>query len=151
VRHIEFALLVLLFALPACHRNKGKAVSSGPAAHVPGTLHTDEVLSAWRQAGLDPGSFTKVEPPPNSAAYCEHGQVRGVDTLLCEYASEEALLRGITQVKEGWERVDAHTGVVLRKKQTTMVTVDRERREPSGTTINQMAKVFGSLQARDPS
>jgi hypothetical protein len=83
--------------------------------------------------------------PPNSADYCEHGQVHGVDTLVCEYASEEALTRGTQQVKEGWARVDAHTGVVLRAKHTLMVVVDRERREPSGKTINQMAKIFGKL------
>jgi hypothetical protein len=71
--------------------------------------------------------------------------VRGVDTLVCEYANEETIVRGMQQVKEGWARVDAHTGVVLRAKLTTMVVVDRERREPSGKTISQMTKLFGAL------
>ena len=140
-------LVAALAALPACR--KGTPVEatapSKPAAHVQGTPHTDEVLTAWRNGGLAPEGFVAVQPPPNSADYCEHGNVRGVDTLVCEYASEEALTRGTQQVKEGWERVDAHTGVVLRAKRTLMIVVDRERREPSGKTISQMAKLFGKL------
>ena len=141
------AILLLLAAVTACGKNKaaGASASASPAAHVQGTPHTDDVLNAWRSAGLAPEGFARIEPAPNNATFCEHGQVRGVDTLVCEYASEEALTRGTQQVKEGWERVDAHTGVVLRAKRTLMVVVDRERREPSGKTISQMARVFGKL------
>jgi hypothetical protein len=138
---LRIAMVLLLATVPACGKNK--AVS--PAAHVQGTPHTDDVLAAWRNAGLAPEGFARVEPAPNSATYCEHGKVRGVDTLVCEYTSEDALARGTAQVKEGWARVDAHTGVILRAKRTMMVVVDRERREPSGKTISLMAKVFGKL------
>jgi hypothetical protein len=144
--HPSVALLLLLAAVTACGK---KAASTGapssPAAHVQGTPHTDDVLNAWRNVGLAAEGFARIEPAPNSATYCEHGQVRGVDTLVCEYGSEESLTRGTQQVKEGWQRVDVHTGVVIRAKRTLMVVVDRERREPSGKTISQMAKVFGKL------
>jgi len=136
-------LLLLLVTGSSCGKSKGTPPS--PAAHVQGTPHTDEVLTAWHNSGLAPEGFARVEPAPNSAAYCEHGQIHGVDTLVCEYASEESITSGIAQVKEGWARVDAHTGVVMRAKRTIMVVVDRERREPSGKTISQMAKVFGKL------
>ena len=141
------AILLLLATGSSCGKNKATPATApaSPAAHVQGTPHTDEVLSAWRNAGLAPDGFAPVEPAPNSAAYCEHGQIHGVDTLVCEYASEESITSGIAQVKEGWARVDAHTGVVMRAKRTIMVVVDRERREPSGKTISQMAKVFGKL------
>ena len=141
------AILLLLAAGSSCGKNKTVpgATPSSPAVHVQGTPHTDEVLNAWRNSGLAPDGFAAVEPAPNSAAYCEHGQIHGVDTLVCEYASEESITSGMQQVKEGWARVDAHTGVVMRAKRTTMVVVDRERREPSGKTISQMAKVFGKL------
>ena len=141
------AILLLLAAVTACGKNKaaGAGAPASPTAHVQGTPHTDDVLNAWRSAGLAPEGFARIEPAPNSATFCEHGQVRGVDTLVCEYTSEDALTRGAQQVKEGWARVDIHTGVILRAKRTTMVVVDRERREPSGKTISLLAKVFGKL------
>ena len=144
---LHLAIILLIATLPACGKNKSAPASSAasPAAHVQGTPRSDDVLNAWRNAGLAPEGFARVEPAPNSAAYCERGQIRGIDTLVCEYASEESLARGTQQVKEEWARVDAHTGVVVRAKRTTMVVVDRERREPSGKTISQMAKVFGKL------
>jgi hypothetical protein len=140
-------IFLLLAALPACGKNKASpsAAPATSAAHVQGTPHTDDALNAWRNAGLAPEGFARIDPAPNSAAYCEHGQIRGVDTLVCEYASEEALTGGTQQVKEGWARVDVHTGVIVRAKRTTMVVVDRERREPSGKTISQMAKIFAKL------
>lgn len=115
------------------------------SAHVQGTVHTDEVLTAWRNAGLTADGFVAMNPPANSAAYCEHGFVHGVDTTVCEYLSDETIGRGIEQVKADWARTDTHTGVVVRTKRTTMVAVDHERREPSGKTISQMAKVFAKL------
>jgi hypothetical protein len=134
--------------LLACHKDKtaGETTSAAAASHVPGTPHTDEVLNAWRGAGLAPEGFVAEQPAPYSATYCEHGKVHGVDTLVCEYASDDALTRGTQQVRDEWVRIDAHTGVILHAKRTTMVTVDRERREPSGKTISQMVKVFGKLQ-----
>ena len=137
----SLVLTFALAALPACHKNEVPT----SAAHVAGTPHTDEVLAAWRSAGLTAEGFTFAPPPPNTATYCERGKVQGVDTTVCEYADDQALERGVQQVKQEWARVDVHTGVVLRAKRTTMVAIDRERREPSGKTISQMAKVFGKL------
>jgi hypothetical protein len=139
-------LVAGLAALPACRKPK---TSGPPATHVPGTPHTDDVLAAWRSAGLAPEGFTSIAPPaPDTATYCEHGKVRGVDTTVCEYDSDQALARGEAQVRADWQRLDVHTGVILRAKRTTMVAVDRERREPSGRTISEMTKVFRKLRER---
>ncbi|MGD0839463.1 MAG: hypothetical protein ABSB49_22735, partial [Polyangia bacterium] len=56
-----------------------------------------------------------------------------------------AMSEGIRRVKEEWQRVDVHTAVVLPARQTTMVVVDRERREPSGMTISRMVDAFRKL------
>jgi len=139
--------LIIAVALVSTHCKKGPSSTTAttPAAHVQGTPHTDEVLTAWRNAGLAPEGFAPLQPAPNGAAYCEHGTVGGVDTVVCEYASDQAMTQGMQQVKEGWTRVDAHTGVILPAKRTTMAVVDRERREPSGKTISQMVKAFRKL------
>ena len=134
---------VALAALPACRKDQPRG---GPVAHVPGTPHTDEVLGAWRAAGLLPEGFASTPPPaPNTAIYCERGKIRGVDTTVCEYESDPALDRGMAQVRADWARLDVHTGVLLRAKRTTMAAVDRERREPSGKTIREMSKIFRGL------
>jgi hypothetical protein len=137
---------LITLALAACCKKGSSTAPTPHAAHVPGTPHTDEVVSVWRSAGMAPEGFAPLLPTPNGAAYCEHGSVSGVDTVVCEYASDETMAKGIAQVKEGWQRVDAHTGVILPAKRTTMAVVDRERREPSGKTISQMVKAFRKLQ-----
>ena len=138
--------VVMLAAFVGCSKSKSLPPRPIPgSAHVQGTVHTDEVLAAWRNSGLATDGFAPMDPPPDSAAFCEHGFVRGVDTTVCEYASEDNISRGMQQVKADWARLDTHTGVVLRTKRTTMVAVDRERREPSGKTISQMTKVFSKL------
>ena len=139
---LAFLAAIGLAVLPGCRKHQMEA----PVTHVPGTPHTDEVLNAWRNAGLAPDGFAAAPPPaPNTATYCEHGKVRGVATTVCEYESDQALDRGVAQVRVEWQRLDVHTGVVLRTKRTTMVAVDRARREPSGKTISEMAKIFRKL------
>lgn len=134
--------ILLLAPLSTCGK---KAPRLPPPNHVPGTPHTDEVLAAWRAAGLNPEGFVFEAPPPNTATYCERGRVRGVDTTVCEYGDDLSLDRGVQGVRQDWARRDVHTGVVVRAKRTTLVAVDRERREPSGKTISEMAKIFGKL------
>jgi hypothetical protein len=143
---LSWISVVALTAFVGCGKSKSLPPKPIPgSAHVQGTVHTDEVLAAWRNAGLTTDGFASMDPPPASAAFCEHGFVRGVDTTVCEYVSEDNLSRGMQQVKADWAQLDTHTGVVLRTKRTTMVAVDRERREPSGKTISQMTKVFSKL------
>jgi hypothetical protein len=144
-RHVGMLLALVMVAGTSCKKNALTSRTAVPVAHVQGTPHTDEVLTAWRNAGLELKEFSPIPPAPSSAAYCEHGMVGGVDTVLCEYASDQAVAQGLQQVKEGWSRVDAHTGVILQAKRTTMAAVDRERREPSGKTINAMVKAFRKL------
>jgi hypothetical protein len=140
---LAFALPVLFAALPGCHKDQP---ATAPASlHVQGTPHTDEVLAVFRKAGLLPDGFVAMKPVPEHATYCEHGKVGGVDTTICEYRDDQALDRGVQQIKADWARVDAHTGVVVRAKRTLLAVVDRERREPSGKTISQMINVFSGL------
>lgn len=143
IRSVLLGALALI-ASEGC--KKSASTTAPPPSHVPGALRTDDVLNAWRNAGLAPEGFAPLVPTPNGAGYCEHGTVGGVDTVVCEYVSNEAVATGIKLTKEGWARVDAHTAVILQARRTTMAVVDRERREPSGKTISQMATAFRKLQ-----
>jgi hypothetical protein len=137
------ALPVLLGLLPGCSKDKTPAPPTH--VHVPGTPHTDEVLMAFRKAGLVPDGFAEMKPVPAPATYCERGKVNGVETMVCEYQDDLALDKGVQLIKEGWARVDTHTGVVVRAKRTLLAVEDRERREPSGKTISQMLNIFNTL------
>jgi len=138
------SLMLGLLATSACRKEK----PGEPAAtevHVKGTPHTDEVLAAWRNAGLAPEEFAPMNPMIEKATYCEHGKVNYVDTTVCEFESDQALDLGVQAVRKEWERIDAHTGVVVRAKRTLLAVVDRERREPSGKTISQIINIFSTL------
>lgn len=144
IRTIILGTAFLLLASADCKKSGPSAAP--PPTHLPGALRTDEVLAAWRTAGLTPEGFAPLVPPANGAGYCEHGSVNGVDTVICEYASDEAIATGIKLTKEGWARVDAHTAAIVQARRTTVAIVDRERREPSGKTVNQIVTAFRKLQ-----
>jgi hypothetical protein len=123
----------------------GPAGSQPPASHVSGTPHTDDVVDAWRSAGLRPEGFAPLQPVPYGAAFCEEGRVQGVDTLVCEYADDGTLGRGQQLLKDEWGREGVHTGVTLTSKRTMVAIVDRGRHDPNGKTINQLVKAFRKL------
>jgi hypothetical protein len=137
-----------LLAVAACgKKTTGPAgAPSAPApAHADGTPHADDVVDAWKSAGLKPEGFAAVVPPPYVATYCERGSVGGVDATVCEYADDGALDRGQQQIKDEWARSGVHTGVVLRDKRTVLSAVDHELRDPNGKTINQLIQTFRKL------
>jgi hypothetical protein len=138
------SLTLGLLTTSACRKER-PAEPASTAVHVKGTPHTDEVLAAWRTAGLTPEGFGPMNPMIEKATYCERGKVNFVDTTLCEFESDQALDTGVQKVRQEWERIDAHTGVVVRAKFTLLAVVDRERREPSGKTISQIINVFSKL------
>jgi hypothetical protein len=142
MRSSRLLLALTLLAPVAC---KKSPPPTAVAVHVKGTPHTDQVLAAWRNAGLVPEGFVPMNPKLEGATYCEHGKVNGVDTTVCEFENNQAMELGVQKVREGWARIDAHTGVVVRTKRTLLALVDRERREPSGKTINQLIKVFSAM------
>jgi hypothetical protein len=139
----RWAVLVT-FALAATGCGKGKG-GGGAAAHVEGTPHTDAVLDAWTGAGLAPQGFAAVKPAPYAATYCERGTVKGVETLICEYADEGAIARGQQELKDEWARVGVQTAVAVRTKRTLLAAIDRERHDPNGKTINQLIQAFRKL------
>jgi hypothetical protein len=138
-------LVVAIAAGGACSKGKPGAAAAPAAAHVAGTPHTDDVLDAWKSAGLKPEGFAALTPAPWVATYCEKGSVSGVDTTICEYADDGALDRGQQQLKAEWEHAGVHTGVALRSKRTLLSAVDHQLSDPNGKTINQLIQSFRKL------
>src|SRR4051812_16091883 len=133
----------------ACSKGKGGGATGGasaPAAsHVSGTLHTDDVLDAWKSAGLKPEGFALLQPMPYGASYCEEGRVQGIDALICEFADDGTIDRGQKLLRDEWGREGVHTGVTIRTKRTLLAVVDRGRHDPNGKTISQLVQAFRKL------
>jgi len=135
--------LVCLLSFPGGCRKETAPLP--PPAHPGGTLRAGDVLAAWRSAGLAPEGFATMTPSPYGAAYCERGLVHGLDTILCEFEREETLKSAVKLVKQQWATFEVSTALAVPNRRTVLFVADRGRREPSGRSMGQMAKIFTSL------
>jgi hypothetical protein len=135
------ATLVLAAALGgvACKRHP----------HVDGTVATETITNAWAADGLDVSAVVNVESEPWSAGACYQGMVSGVDVLVCEYASEEALALGEQRINALWDEESVATGAVARTTQpsrTILAVADRAKADPNGRTLSHLIKIFQQQQ-----
>lgn len=114
-------------AIAACGGGGGAAASN------------DAVVAAWKSAKLDVSAMTDVDPKPYSATKCRGGTVSGVDVVLCTYGSGED-----AQAAEdlGLDQIGAATGVALARGDRLLVAIDRRKVDPSGRTLDAIAKAF---------
>jgi hypothetical protein len=119
------AILVLVLVGAAC----GKGEPSGPMG---------DVISAWKQAGLDPSSFEPVDAK-DLGGTCRAGKVKGLDTTVCEYSDAAAAKRAEAA---GLAQVGETTGAAIAQGRVLLVIADRGRADPNGKSIKEIAKVF---------
>jgi hypothetical protein len=147
LRLLSLGLAAAALVGGGCSKNKGAGPGGATPApsHVSGTPHTDDVVDAWKSAGLKPEGFALVQPIPYGASYCEEGRVQGVDTLVCEFAQDTTVDQGQKLVRDEWGREGVHTGVTLRVKRTLLAVVDRGLHDPNGKTIKELVQAFRKL------
>jgi hypothetical protein len=152
-------LLLLAVALAgggsACSKHKdggsgappvpGAPASGTPASHLSGTPRTDKVIDTLKGTGLRADGFTVLDPPPFGAGFCEQGRIEGIDTLVCEFADNDALDRGKKLLRDSWEREGVHTGVTTAALRTLLAVADRAHHDPNGKTINQILTAFKKI------
>jgi hypothetical protein len=109
-----------------------------------GTPHVEEILEAWRKAGLGVEAPQKVAPGPYRAAHCEGSRVSGVETLICEYPDDQTVdaARKIVQARYA----SAPTAVVLRNGRTLLAAADRARVDPNGKAMSKLSGEFVKLR-----
>jgi hypothetical protein len=110
--------------------------------HPSGTVPVDTVLKAWNEAGLQSGTVENVEPAAWNAEVCSQGFVAGLQILLCEYVSDEALALGEKRVMDVWTAESVGTGAVVHASRTLLAVTDRSAVDPSGRTIARLIKTF---------
>jgi hypothetical protein len=105
-----------------------------------GGVRLEQVSDAFSSAGLKPSNFQATDPGRYSAQKCLTGTVDGVDTLVCEYGSPDALELG-KKAGEQWV-ASATTAAVLGNGRTLLAVADRQHIDPNGKTIQKITQAF---------
>ena len=134
--------IVLLIGIIAAVAGRSGATGAKTAAsgveRGPAPAAAPAVLDTWKQAGLTVSAFT----PADGGALggdCQSGTVGGVDVTLCSYADDK---KAKAAEDKGFGVVGETTGVSLAQGEMLLVASDRHKADPSGRTINQLAKLF---------
>jgi hypothetical protein len=129
---VAIVLLIGIIAAVAGKSGAKPSISSPPPAEAPAVLDT------WKQAGLTLSAFTPADGKAVGGE-CQSGTVGGVDVELCNFsdasAAKKAEERGLSVVGET-------TGVSISQGSMLLIAADRRKADPSGRTINQIAKLF---------
>jgi hypothetical protein len=123
----------------------GTATGCRRSHHVEGTVSTDAALQAFTDIGYDTEAVKVVEPEPWSAGACSQGTISGLDVLVCEYATDDALAKGEQKINEDWNTVNVGTGVVVHTARTLMAVADSKNADPSGRAIARLLGAFREL------
>jgi hypothetical protein len=105
-----------------------------------GGVRLEQVSEALSAAGLKPQSFQPTDPSRFSAQKCLAGTIDGIDTVVCEYGSPDALALG-KKAGEQWA-LPATTAAVLGNGRTILAVADRSHTDPNGKTIHKITQAF---------
>jgi hypothetical protein len=110
----------------------------------PGEVHLKEVNDSFKSAGFKLDSFQPADPARFSAQKCVQGLLDGVDSIVCEYGSNEAVTLG-KKAGEDWV-AQAPTGAVLTNGKTLLVVADRGHADPNGKTIHKITQAYSKTR-----
>ncbi len=119
--------LALALALAACGDDRAPATSA------------DGVFATLTSAGLAPESVTDLDGATLGGGACKRGTVAKLEVTACTHpdaaAATKAQPRGLAAVGET-------TGVALARGPVLLVVADRAAADPSGKTIDKIARTF---------
>jgi hypothetical protein len=138
-----FALLVLV--APGCDKKtEGTPGAVAPPAPTTSQAKIKQATDALTSAGFKADAITDADPKGFSAQKCVYGKLDGLEAVLCEYGSAEAVAMG-KKSATSWLG-DAPTAVVLDNGLALLTVVDRTWADPNGKTLHKMTQAF--LKAR---
>jgi hypothetical protein len=108
--------------------------SSTAAAEKP-----DDVIEAWRTAGLEVGEHAPLAEHVLGEAECVRGEVAKVETTVCSYATDDAAKQA---QNAGLGMVGSTTGASLARGKLLLVVADRGSHDKDGKAINALTKSF---------
>lgn len=119
--------LALVAGLVACSKDGGGGSSA-----------RDAVVSAWKKDGLTPSAMT-ADKSGAIGDDCVTGTVSGVDVALCTFKKADDAKAAVAK---GYTWVGGVTGTSLAKGTMLLVVADRRTADPTGRTMNSIAKSF---------
>jgi hypothetical protein len=132
-RHASWVVAALTLATVGCSKKAGE-----------GGVHMKEVHEAFAGAGFKLDSFHPADPTRFSAQKCAEGTLDGVDTIVCEFGSSEAVVLG-KKAGEAWI-AQATTGAVLDSGRTLLAVADRGHADPNGQVIHKITQAYSRLK-----
>jgi hypothetical protein len=136
------AAVVLFVGIIAAVAGKSGASSNDGGARTSaaggGGAATPAIVDTWKAAGVTVSAFTKADLK-SVGGDCQSGTAGGVDVTLCSYPDAAAAKKA---EDAGLAVVGETTGVSLAHGSVLMIAADRHKADPSGRTINQLAKLF---------
>ena len=124
-------LITLALAVAGCHKKP-----AGPS----GNVRIESVSEAFVAAGLTPQSFAATDARRFNAQRCFAGAVDGLDTVVCEYGSPDALSMGKC-AGEAWA-ASAGTASVLGNGRALLAVADRQHSDPNGRVMHKITQAF---------
>ena len=109
-----------------------------------GGVRLKQVNDGFASAGFKLDSFQPTDPGRFSATKCVQGLLEGVDAVVCEYGSAEA----VTLAKKAGEDwiAQATTGAVLVNGNTMLLVADRGRVDPNGKMIHKITQTYTKIR-----
>jgi hypothetical protein len=105
-----------------------------------GGVRLEQVSSAFSAAGFKTDGFQPTDPSRFNAQKCVAGAIDGVDTVVCEYGSPDALALG-KKAGEQWAAT-ATTAAILGNGRTLLAVADRAHADPNGKIIHRITQAF---------
>src|SRR3954454_13227132 len=120
----------------------GLLVLAGGCSKKPteGGVRLAQVSDAFNAAGLKTETFQPTDPARFNAQQCVTGSLDGVEAVVCEYGSPDALALG-KKAGEQWV-ASATTAAVLGNGRTLLAVADRAHTDPNGKTIQKITQAF---------
>ena len=115
-------------------------VIAGCSGKSDGKLRLAGARSALEKADVKADAWKAADATKLAAQKCEQAQVEGVDAIVCEYGSAEAVTLG-KKAGDDWVG-QAVTGIVLVNGNTVLAIADRNRTDPNGKTIHKLSQAF---------
>lgn len=104
----------------------------------------DDVIEAWKAAGLQPSAFEAADGKKLGGGKCRAGSIGGIEATLCEYADPTAARAA---EGAGWDAVGNNTGIARAEGKVLLVIADRKNADHNGKRLQQIALTF-SKRAR---